>query len=142
MTVVKCPFGCGGTIDTATSSTCRYCRRPLSETALVIPEEVRNHSQFADRWRGCNYPPLFRGMETRKLSWCWEWFGSVDHRCRCRLPKGHLGDHNDHPELECDPLCPGLTADWLKEVHADPNIQCATKRAALADAGVDEKGGR
>ena len=79
MTIVVCPHGCGGTINTATDNFCRSCRRGLNETEII--------------WKG---DTVVESPVVRKLSWCWEWWGPAHHRMRCRLPLGHDGEHDTH----------------------------------------------
>jgi hypothetical protein len=88
MTIVKCPHGCGGTINTGTDNYCSFCRRDLASVEVVIPEDGDTHAFGIDP------------MTARKSSWCWEWFGPAYHRMRCRLPKGHspLDKHDTHEE--------------------------------------------
>lgn len=94
MTVIVCPHGCGGTVDTAIQLSCPSCRRGLNESETILAEDAVKIDTF---W-GKEYPDV--SPVQRKLSWCWEWFGPSNHRMRCRLPKGHSKDHFDHEEQE------------------------------------------
>jgi hypothetical protein len=96
MTVVVCPHGCGGMINTATDNFCPSCRRNMSETEIILSEDV---VKVEGVW-GWNYPDA--SPVQRKLSWCWKWWGPADHRMRCRLLKGHEGDHDTHEERRSD----------------------------------------
>jgi hypothetical protein len=89
MTVISCPQGCGGVVDTAYEDwsnpaflgvgVCLSCRRHVSEVQVPRP-----------------------GM-------CWAWFGPPDHRMRCRRPVGHGADarpgttwsFDDHDGHDC-----------------------------------------
>src|SRR6266853_787661 len=83
MTIIACPHGCGGFVDTAKDDGCPSCRRGLNETEVLIDERAsRDDAQPTDR----------------KPSWCWQWFGPSHHRMRCRLRAGHEGEHFDHEE--------------------------------------------
>lgn len=88
MTVIACPWGCGGSVDTGKYAYCPACRRPLNASAIVIPEEWPEDRLSDLGPNDC--------MVSYKLSWCWEWWGPPDHRMRCRLPKGHDGEHDTH----------------------------------------------
>jgi hypothetical protein len=91
MTIVPCPQGCGGYVNTAEDGYCKSCRRDLAATDVIIPESVEVEGR--EGWhRPLNVDP----MTAHKESWCWEWFGPEDHRMRCRLPKGHDGEHYTH----------------------------------------------
>ena len=61
--LTACPQGCGGVVDILKDKQCPSCRRPLNE-------------------------PEFPNLE-----WCFAWHGPSDHRMRCRLLKGHEGEH-------------------------------------------------
>jgi hypothetical protein len=87
VTVVPCPEGCGGFVNTAIDGYCNSCRRSLSTTGYMLPEDVPEDADFLS-----SYDP----MKARKLSWCWEWFGQPTHRMKCRLPRGHEGEHDTH----------------------------------------------
>lgn len=92
MTVIQCPHGCGGTVDTTKEMDCPSCRRGLNETEVVLAEDCPTEETY--------WGPRYVGSSptSRKLSWCWEWWGPADHRMRCRLPKGHSGEHHDHEQ--------------------------------------------
>lgn len=68
MTVIECPHGCGGALDTFKDDFCPSCRRSPSE--IEIPD------------------PTF----------CWKWHGPPFHRMRCRRWDGHDGECHDHPD--------------------------------------------
>ena len=80
MTVMQCPQGCGGIVNTATDDVCPSCRRGLNEVEVILePDAVTEGRPDA---------PVCRRPE-----WCWEWHGPSHHRMRCRLPIGHSGAH-------------------------------------------------
>jgi hypothetical protein len=107
MTIVTCPHGCGGTINTATQLGCPNCRRGLNETEVVLSEYA---IKIEGVW-GWEYPDA--SPVQRKLSWCWEWWGPSHHRMRCRLPKNHDGKHWHHEERhECKIVSIG--GEWVK----------------------------
>ena len=90
VTKIDCPHCCGGIADSRYRY-CASCRRDLkSEEVIVSEEEVEVLDGDTMRYVG------YDGKIVRKLSWCWEWWGPNDHRMRCRLPKGHVGDHDCH----------------------------------------------
>lgn len=69
MTVIVCPAGCGGIINTEVSQECSSCRLPTNEQRVKVDPD-----------------------------WCWEWFGPYHHRMKCRRRKGHGGEHHDHSD--------------------------------------------
>lgn len=71
-TLAPCPRGCGGYFWTLRDTACPSCRRPLNGVTIM-----------EYRWPGA----------------CFEWFGPLDHRMRCRLPAGHEGEHSTHNDL-------------------------------------------
>lgn len=97
MTIVACPFGCGGFVNTASHNYCESCRRDLSCTEIVVAEHVPEDD--------------LRGMLTRKASYCWEWFGPDWHRMKCRRSKGHDGNHATHEDGWKLPECSAPSAD-------------------------------
>lgn len=94
MTVMACPHGCGGFVDTGKDDWCPSCRRGLNETEVVIPDDEQKSER--DAFGNPEYPGASPAQ--RKAAWCWQWFGSARHRMRCRLPTGHTGEHFDHEE--------------------------------------------
>jgi hypothetical protein len=87
VTIVKCPHGCGGTVNTAIDNYCNSCRRDLAAIEVIIPEDADSHD--------ADDPTV-----ARKASWCWAWWGPKNHRMRCRLPRGHLpvNQHDTHEQ--------------------------------------------
>ena len=79
MTIVECPHGCGGTVDTDVGNDCLSCRRGIDEIEVMIAPDEKAESPVR-----------------RRPTWCWEWWGPANHRMRCRLPSGHDGEHWDH----------------------------------------------
>lgn len=75
MTVAPCPRGCGGFVDTAKDESCPSCRRPLNGVTV---------------------------MESKPEGACWQWWGPVTHRMRCRRSAGHQPPdaHFDHSDEE------------------------------------------
>src|SRR5712675_2356179 len=100
MTVIACPHGCGGIVNTAKSPWCESCRRGIHETDVILPEYVH----FDPYDPAGEIPPAHH-----KLSWCWQWWGPAHHRMRCRLPKGHDGPHDCHEERDED--CISVSTD-------------------------------
>jgi hypothetical protein len=99
MTVVECPHGCGGTVDTAKSGWCSSCRMHINTQVITIDEDLPLVIEDNTiKYKGAKY-----WERHRKASWCWEWHGPPVHRMRCRLPKGHAGEHDcddaEHVEL-------------------------------------------
>jgi len=75
MTIINCPQGCGGTVDTAMHTRCPSCRRDLN-SQQIQPEGS-----------------------------CWLWWGPPDHRMRCRKPANHKGCHSTHNDCgEMNPI--------------------------------------
>lgn len=84
MTIAPCPHGCGNYVNYADNlNYCPGCRRDLFVTGVLIPEDCDANDPH--NW---------------KASWCWQWWGPMAHRMRCRLPKGHEGSHDTHEERE------------------------------------------
>ena len=73
MTVMPCPYGCGGYFVNNEDEYCPSCRRSRLNLDLTFSQPEGS---------------------------CWEWWGPPDHRMKCRLPKGHSGDHWDHETRE------------------------------------------
>lgn len=95
MTIVNCPHGCGGTVNTSKDNYCSSCRRDLCAVEIVIGESVESININPNEW-----PKGVDPMTARKASWCWAWFGPKGHRMRCRLPKNHKpeDEHDTHEE--------------------------------------------
>ena len=73
MTIMECPHGCGGVVDTGAKSNCACmagrcpsCRRELNTVEIQLPGT------------------------------CWQWWGDSWHRMRCRKMAGHSGAHSTH----------------------------------------------
>lgn len=75
MTVGTCPHGCGGFVTYG----------PESAESFVAGE-------------GVNVCPSCRRhvnrVEIPHPLACWAWHGPTWHRMRCRLPRGHEGEHD------------------------------------------------
>ena len=84
MTVVTCPGGCGGTINTSVSSFCGGCRFSLAEQRFKSDPD-----------------------------WCWEWFGPPSHRMKCRRKLGHSNNHHDHEDEDSQHLTVSVDGDLV-----------------------------
>jgi hypothetical protein len=92
--MIDCPHGCGG-IGTVSERnlTCKSCRRRSQSVEFIVPEDADTSEYAAD---GSGGDP----MVARKASWCWAWWGSPDHRMRCRRQAGHepADAHDTHED--------------------------------------------
>lgn len=69
-TIIMCPSGCGGSLDSS-DQYCPACRYAVNEQRIQSNPD-----------------------------WCWEWFGAMTHRMKCRRNVGHAGDHHDHEDSD------------------------------------------
>ena len=70
--MTPCPNGWGGSVN-VDALWCDHCRRPTK------PEDIAESPM-------CIKPP----------GACWQWWGSLEHRMRCRKMKDHRGAHSTH----------------------------------------------
>lgn len=101
-TGIVCPGGCGGFLNVGDS----YCR-------------------------SCRCGPNEQRIKTDP-NWCWEWFGPMIHRMKCRRHNGHEGEHYDHPDSEQNNIGRYAGATFYYERRKDGYLYPTSVRADQA----------
>lgn len=104
MTSKDCPQGCGGTVDEAVQSWCSSCRRGIHEVRLKPPNT------------------------------CWEWFGDLDHRMKCRRTLGHADDHDTHADSEEEDIFRRVIERGNADMFANQHLSSTDVAVKIIDA--------